>query len=445
MSAKTEVIKIETEMDAAKAMAAGQLPSPFKFGNVTLFAMRITGTGTAYRSKDDEFVYRPPDEYMNEEFMQRCNGLPVIFLHPQKRSTLDSEEFANRVVGMIMLPYLIEAAKEVWGIARIYDDDAIALMIEKQLSTSPAVVFKNIADSDFIELHDGKRLLIEGKPRLLDHLAICESGVWDKLGDPTGILLNGDIMTPEEEAKAKADAEAKTKADADEKAKADGEKLDKLVAMADGLGKRFDSIESRMDSFEKTKADSESSDEEKAKAAEAAKAKADADAEAEKDAKAKADADELKKRLDSLESELPKKDSDGDAMEMADCQAKADSIFSGFGKSAPAPMRGETKLSYRKRLANALKGLGEKFKALDLSPIPEGAAFDVLEGQIYADAQTAAANPVIPAEEGLREIKRRDKAGRTISEFKGEINAFTSEFRRPSGSARLSRNNQGGN
>ena len=34
---------------------------------------------------------------------------------------------------------------------------------------------------------DGEPLLLEGNPVLLDHPAICEQGVWDKLGDPAGV------------------------------------------------------------------------------------------------------------------------------------------------------------------------------------------------------------------------------------------------------------------
>lgn len=426
--------KIETELDAARAIADGTLPSPYTYGNVTLFAMRITGTGTAYRSKDDEFVYRPPEQYMNQEFLDRCNGLPVIFHHPEK-STLNSKEFEDRIVGVIMLSYLLEEEKEVWGIARVYDDFAIELMKNNQLSTSPAVVFKKLVDSDFIELHDGKRLLIEGKPILIDHLAICDTGVWDKLGEPTGILLTGGSnMTPEEEAKAKADAaaaEEKAKADA-AKADSDG-KLDKILAMADSLSKRMDAFE------EKAKADA-TSDEDKEKEAKAKADAAEAEEKAKADAAAKADSDNLKERLDSLENALPKSDSEEDYAEMADSQAKADAVYGGFGKSAPAPLRGETGLAYRKRLANGLKALGSNFKTIDLAPIPAGAAFDVLEGQIYSDAQSVAANPTIPEEEGLREIQRKDKTGRVISEFKGSINSFTSEFRSPSLMGKLSSN-----
>jgi hypothetical protein len=38
-------------------------------------------------------------------------------------------------------------------------------------------------------LEDGSVLLIEGKPSLLDHVAICELGVWDKGKDPEGIIV----------------------------------------------------------------------------------------------------------------------------------------------------------------------------------------------------------------------------------------------------------------
>jgi hypothetical protein len=36
-------------------------------------------------------------------------------------------------------------------------------------------------------LSNGATLLIEGKPSLLDHVALCPLGVWDKGGPPTGV------------------------------------------------------------------------------------------------------------------------------------------------------------------------------------------------------------------------------------------------------------------
>jgi len=35
---------------------------------------------------------------------------------------------------------------------------------------------------------DGKKLLCEGLPKLLDHLAICSKGVWTRAGEP-GVLV----------------------------------------------------------------------------------------------------------------------------------------------------------------------------------------------------------------------------------------------------------------
>jgi 8-oxo-dGTP pyrophosphatase MutT (NUDIX family) len=123
------------ELGIARAMVAGELTSPQRYINVTLWDLRITGTGRSFRKgqkrKDgdgkvvtyDEHVYRPPENYMTDEFLQRCNGLPVIWEHPAK-ATLNSKEFARRAVGSILLPYLDHDAQEVWGIAKVFDDEA---------------------------------------------------------------------------------------------------------------------------------------------------------------------------------------------------------------------------------------------------------------------------------------------------------------------------------
>jgi 8-oxo-dGTP pyrophosphatase MutT (NUDIX family) len=87
-----------TETEVAQAMMLGELPSPQFFRNVWLFAIRITGTGTSFRSKDSEYVYRPPENYLTDEFLARCNGLSVIVDHP-KAAVLDSKEFKKRNVG----------------------------------------------------------------------------------------------------------------------------------------------------------------------------------------------------------------------------------------------------------------------------------------------------------------------------------------------------------
>jgi len=170
------------ELGIAKAMAAGDLVSPQRYGNVLLVALRITGTGAAYRQGIDEYVWRDPSIYLNEEFLERCQGLPVIWEHPKKR-LMNSKEFNRRVVGSVMLPYT-KPDESVWGIAKIYDDEAAEELSTAQWSTSPGVRLQTSVSK---KLEDGSKLLIEGKPSLLDHVAICALGVWDKGGPPTGV------------------------------------------------------------------------------------------------------------------------------------------------------------------------------------------------------------------------------------------------------------------
>ncbi len=227
------------ELDIARAIVAGELVSPQRYHNLLLIAMRITGTGLAYRTSWKEFVWRDSSLYLTPDFLARCNGLPVIWEHPPK-NTLDSKEFSKRVIGSIFLPYLKN--DEVWGIAKIHDDEAADALEKEQLSTSPAVVLRD-ADSTVVKLEDGTPLLIEGKPTLLDHLAVCEQGVWDKQGPPAGVLSEtlgerAENMT-EEDQKA---ADAKRRADGNA-----GIEPDKVLAALDGISKRMDAISKRLD------------------------------------------------------------------------------------------------------------------------------------------------------------------------------------------------------
>jgi hypothetical protein len=90
----------------------------------------------------------------------------------------------------MFLPYI--KGEDVWGIARVYDIEAISMITDEQLSTSPSVVFRDPKVNYNIELEDGSTLLVEGKPSFVDHLAICEKGVWDKGGDASGIRIDAD-------------------------------------------------------------------------------------------------------------------------------------------------------------------------------------------------------------------------------------------------------------
>lgn len=417
------------ETEVAALIADGTLSSPQYFINMWMFAIRVTGTGVTWRSADQQMTFRNPDDYLTPEFLQRVAGLPLIWLHPEK-NTLDSDEFAKRVIGTLTNSWVADNG-EVWAIARVYDAEAAEIMATRQLSTSPTVKFVEVPKSIIV---DGQPLLVEPSPELLDHVAICEQGVWDKLLAPTGVKSDSipneaEIMDEEkivalinkaiDARMAKADSEA-----ADLKAKADAEEAAK-----------------------KEKADAE------AKEAEEAKAKAD---EEEKAAKAKADEGELKKleheakgeddrlererkerdreKADSqlrqeiaeLRSRIPTELSDEERNEVADAQVKADSVFSCFGKRAPVPLSGEKPLAYRRRLMIQLQEHSPDFKSVDLSSIADSALLNVAEKQIYADAQKSASLSVGPGM--LREIKRADATGRQISTFEGDPAATWAPF-----------------
>ena len=182
------------ELTVARMVAAGELASPTRFENITIYAMRMSGTGVSYRKGINEFVWRDPKVWISQEMVDRCAGVPLVFQHPEK-SILNSDEFADRVVGTVMFGYIKD--DELWCVARVYDDEVIKLLEEEQMSTSPAVIFRDPEANTKLKTDDGTPLLIEGVPTLLDHLAICQKGVWDKGGEAAGI----------DQADVKADAE----------------------------------------------------------------------------------------------------------------------------------------------------------------------------------------------------------------------------------------------
>lgn len=225
------------ELGVARAMAAGDLTSPQRYGSFWLWAIRITGTGAAYRDAHDEYCWRPGELYLTEDFLARCNGLPVVFIHPQKKPKLDSEEFHKRIVGTVFVPFM--RGDEIWAIAKIYDDDAVAILQDEQFSTSPGVVFGPDSGNQTLRLKDGTNLLIEGKPALLDHIALVPAGVWDKGGAPSGVETRNDATL----AKEPIGMAEKDQADADKARNDSNAKLDAIMDVLGGLKSRMDAIE----------------------------------------------------------------------------------------------------------------------------------------------------------------------------------------------------------
>ncbi len=437
--ARTISLLVGNELDIAKRMASGDLLSPQRYENIWLFDLRITGTGTSYRDTIDEHVYRPPGNFLTQEFVDRCNGLPLIFEHPDKK-LIDTQEYRDRAIGTILYPYIDD--DEVRGIAKVFDEDGAALMISTHASTSPTVLFRDAGSTQAIEFQDGRTILIEGKPSYLDHLAICKAGVWDKGGAPQGINLSaqsanqtGDVNMAEE-------------------TKIEEKNEDKAPAWADALAARMDAVCARMDAIENKGGDQEPAAEQRVdSAAEEDKAKSDAsEEEKKKEEEAKADAaraDSQSKANAELRAEIaamkermaiitkPIDATDRDALGAA--QSRADSLAQMFGDSVTPPMHGETPISYRKRLAAKFKQHSSQFKDAVIDSL-EGPAFDLVEGQIYADAQAAALNPADPVKGRLIPSTHRDPSGRLITKFSGDIDGFLGPFKAPPVSIRFNSN-----
>ena len=447
LSTAFKIAMIKTEFDVAELMKEGVLTSPQPYANMDLLAIRITGTGLAYRSSIGEHVWRDPSLYLNDDFLKRCNGLTVIMDHPES-AVLTTEEFKDRAIGSVMLPYI--KGDEVWGIAKIYDAPAMeeiarGLIPGEEVSTSPSVVFDNTAGNTTLTTENGEPLLIEGVPFLLDHIAIVtkargSKGVWDKGGDAAGVLLTNPEVSD------------MTKEMIEPKADAQGEKLDAILQAIGSLATRVDSMEKNMPaeplvaaSDKKRKDEDEEAKSRKDEDEEEEEAKKDEDAmkkhrkdsegkvempagEIKFDEDAKKDEDEEAK-MDDDEEEAAKKDEE--ASKYADAQAKADSVFAAFGKAASRPLAGEALMSYRKRLLRGLQAYSDSYKEVNLNSIKDAALLNLAEKQIFADALSAAKSPMVFAADQLIEVNEKDRAGRTITKFKGAMSAWLDDFKVP--------------
>jgi 8-oxo-dGTP pyrophosphatase MutT (NUDIX family) len=434
------------ELGIARAMQNGDLTSPQFYENVAIFDIRISGTGDAYRTGIEEFVYRPPEAWLNPDLLPRYNGLPVLWLHTEA-PVLDTTEFAEKIVGTVMLPYV--KGDEVWGIAKVWDMPAAKIMAERQLSTSPGVLFRGKGTNTKLKLEDGRTLLIEGNPDLMDHVAICEMGVWDKGGAPAGVksseIIGDAEMTMEDAARKDADTEIEKKED-----RKDAD-LDKFLSKMDAVCARLDAMEASMkdrkDSDEKeAKCDADEDDKSEKKDRKDAKKDGDMDGDTmmtaadkkdaeddkekkEEDARKDAELSELRTRLAALEHRT-KPVAETDRALFARAQSRADGVMQAFGDAAPRQMQGEELLDYRRRLLSPLLKHSTAWKGVDITALPEN-ALTIAEDQVYKDAVVAARSPANIPSGTLIPVERRDRAGRTITTFHGEPRSWMSAFSTP--------------
>jgi len=120
-----------------------------------------------------------------------------------------------------------------------------------------------------------------------------------------------------------------------------------------------------------------------------------------------------------------------EAEELGVAQQRADAAASLWGRRVDRPMIGETSRAYRIRQLNRFKEHSPSYRNAKLDLVRDAAALDAAERQIYADSAQAAQSNEHVGPGLLREIRKRDRTGREISEFYGDVAACLAPFRLP--------------
>jgi len=186
--------------------------------------------------------------------------------------------------------------------------------------------------------------------------------------------------------KAIKDADAKRRAD-EEKT---GQTLDKLLTKLDEMVDHVGGLSKRMDDFEKRYDDD-------AKRKKARKDDDDANDDHHEDdhepvAEQPTQTPNMAKEVvaDSLRADDDARRYETD---LADAQARADSIAIEFGEHAPRPLSGERLFDYKRRLLRRYQRYSPDFKDVDLGKITDAATWSGIENKIYNDAREAAGRP----------------------------------------------------
>ena len=229
------------------------------------------------------------------------------------------------------------------------------------------------------------------------------------------------------------------------KADAQGDKLDAIMSLLGKTISRLDEMETKSNlpapplvtAADKTaKSDGADDMPMKAKADEMEKPapmeKSDSEGKVEMPAgEMKFDADKEEESESKMDEDEEAKKCDEDEAAYADCQAKADSVYSAFGKSASRPLQGESLMAYRKRMVRGLQAHSDEMKNVNINAIKDEAMLSIVEKRIYADAVTASRGNGAIGKGQLIELHKTDRAGRTITEFRGDMEAWLGEFKLP--------------
>jgi hypothetical protein len=381
-----------------------------------------------------------------------------------------------------VLPYV--KGDEVRGVAKIFDEDAAVAMQSTHRSTSPGVTPPK--GSVASELNDGTKVLAEGLPLILDHLAVCEVGVWDKDGPPDGIRLDAlsrkdASVTAEEQAALEAKlADANRRADAatvradaaeaknaeiqnvadaaiesdrealEAAAKGKADKAKKDAARKDWEEKKADESDDDYEKRQDMKMDDESDEEfadrkkdRKAKkdAAIAAAAKTPVDEEhgttIVKDSKKVLDLEAIVKRQgEQMAAQgariaaMTTQPSIEDANAIAKTWGRWDSLYQMLNEQTPVAYPGEKPRAYLRRCADGVRKFTTSFPNYVFHDSQQEQDFGLVAESIFAEALAYSKKPATIPRGTLREIVTRPH-GKTRTEFIGDSRDAFAAFMHP--------------
>ena len=204
--------------------------------------MRLTGLGLAERIIDNKAMIfnRTKENFATDDFMKIYASVPICIQHP----TNENGEFeplgfkhSSSIIGNAIHSFLRD--DEIWVIARLHNLEAVEIILNNDISTSPYFISKEVQ-------HEIENDVIYNEvPLICNHLAIVDKGFWDKkITDKNPIskeqnmsskkVDSAEVEKIDTEAK-KVDTDTETKADNPEtetKADSEAEKVDTQEAEA---------------------------------------------------------------------------------------------------------------------------------------------------------------------------------------------------------------------
>jgi hypothetical protein len=116
-----------------------------------------------------------------------------------------------------------------------------------------------------------------------------------------------------------------------------------------------------------------------------------------------------------------------DEAELVKIYENAEGYFKPYKQNVPGYMEGETPAGYRRRLATNLQQHTPSLKNINLRE-SVGSAFNLIEKQIYDEAQREAIRPTTIPKGEMRELTKYDATGRPFIEFHGHPSAWMDDF-----------------